>query len=200
MYRRPHRFGRRFPMTTRSWIRKLFARLVTRPIRKAPAATLLRVEPLEDRCVPDATVTGTAAADHFRVRPGAEPGTVVVSSDNGTFPTQTLVNLTGTLILQPDAGDDTITIEPLAGRFTGDVRVTDPDMVTLRSMTLPGSLTVSAVTITAADGANIQSPGGDITLTASDTAASTYPLIDPQLHDSQASAGITIGSATLTGR
>ncbi|MFO0840974.1 MAG: VCBS repeat-containing protein [Gemmataceae bacterium] len=187
-------------MTSRSWIRKLFARPVTRPIRKAAAAPRLRVEPLEDRCVPDASVTGTAAADHFHVRPGTVAGTVIVSSDNGTFAPQTLVNLTGTLNLLPGTGEDTITIEPLGGRFTGNVSVTDPDTVTLKNMALPGSLTVSAVRITAADGANIQAADGDITLAVRDTANADFPLNNPLFRDRQAAAGITIGSATLTGR
>src|SRR5258708_359831 len=37
---------------TRSWIRNLFARPVTRPIRKAPLRCRPALEVLEDRCVP----------------------------------------------------------------------------------------------------------------------------------------------------
>jgi hypothetical protein len=39
-------------MTTRSWIRKLFARPVTPPIRKRPHRARLAVQALEDRTVP----------------------------------------------------------------------------------------------------------------------------------------------------
>src|SRR5262245_31759788 len=163
-------------MTTRPWIRNLFARPVTRTIRRAPTGPRLRVEPLEDRCLLDATVIGTAAADQFHVRPGAVPGTVVVSSDNNTFKPVTLPNLTGTLTLQTGGGEDTITIEPLGSSFTGNVTVSDPDSVTLKSIDLAGNLTVSAVTISAAEGATIQSTGGNITLNASDTATLTFPL------------------------
>jgi FG-GAP-like repeat/FG-GAP repeat len=187
-------------VTTRPWIRNLFTRPVTRTIRKAPTARRLRVEPLEDRCLLNATVTGTAAADQFRVSPGTAAGTVVVSSDNGTFKPITLTDLTGTLTLQPGAGDDTITIEPLGSRFTGDVTVTDPDAVTLKSITLAGNLTVNAVTISAADTASIESTGGDITLTASDTVTATFPPNNPVFRDKQAVAGITIGNDTLTGK
>src|SRR5262245_28913558 len=42
---------RRLPVTTRSWIRKLFASRTHRTIRKAPARRQLRLELLEDRVV-----------------------------------------------------------------------------------------------------------------------------------------------------
>jgi hypothetical protein len=187
-------------MTTRPWIRNLFARPVARTIRRAPTASRPRLEPLEDRCLLDATVTGTAAADQFHIRPGAAAGSVVVSSDNGTFQPVTFTNLTGTLTLLPGAGDDTITIDPLGSRFTGDVTVTDPDGVTLKSIDLAGNLTVSAVTINAADGANIRSTGGTITLTTSATANATFPLNNPLLRNQQADAGINIGTATITAK
>src|SRR5262245_23112485 len=105
-------------MTTRSWIRSLFTHPVRRTIRRASAAPRPRIEWLEDRCLLDATVIGTAAADQFRIRPGTAAGSVVVSSDNGTFQPITLTDLTGTLTLQTGGGDDTITIEPLGTAFT----------------------------------------------------------------------------------
>src|SRR5262249_28684397 len=43
---------REVPMPTRSWTRKLFARPVTRPIRKAPRRARPVLEALEDRTVP----------------------------------------------------------------------------------------------------------------------------------------------------
>src|SRR5690606_10657276 len=82
----------------------------------------------------------------------------------------------------------------------GDVIVSDPDSVTLKDIALEGGLTVSAVKISAADGATIQSTGGDIVLNASDTTSQSFPLDSPAFRDKQAAAGITIGSATLTGK
>ena len=49
-------------MRTRSWIRNLFARSVTRPMRKKPPRARLVLEALEDRCVPS-TLTVTSSAD-----------------------------------------------------------------------------------------------------------------------------------------
>ena len=48
-------------MTSPSWLRPLFARPVTRPIRKAPARCRPRVEALEDRTLPASFTAGTAA-------------------------------------------------------------------------------------------------------------------------------------------
>src|SRR5262245_32780056 len=50
-------------MTLRSWIRQLFARPATRPIRKAPARCRPALEALEDRLTP--------AYPAFTPRPGA---------------------------------------------------------------------------------------------------------------------------------
>jgi hypothetical protein len=49
-------------MTRLSWLRSLFARPVTRPIRKAPARRRQRLEELEDRLAP-ATFDVTSLAD-----------------------------------------------------------------------------------------------------------------------------------------
>src|SRR5215472_693350 len=43
-------------MSMRSWIRDLFARPSTRPIRKAPRRARLSIEALEDRTVPSVSV------------------------------------------------------------------------------------------------------------------------------------------------
>src|SRR5262245_48236703 len=47
----PHA-GRRFAMALRSWIRRLFARPVPRPQRRAPARSRPALEALEDRLAP----------------------------------------------------------------------------------------------------------------------------------------------------
>src|SRR5262245_60607422 len=62
LYRRPTRFGRRFPMTTRSWIRNLFARTPRRAPhggRKAPRRFRPTLDVLEDRLTP--STLGTTA-------------------------------------------------------------------------------------------------------------------------------------------
>ena len=184
-------------MSLRQWTKML----MTRPVR-TPAASRLRLETLEDRWAPDATVTGTPGVDQFRVRPGATPGTVVVSSDNSSFVPVILIpeQLTGTLFLNTGGGADTLTIESLGKRFTGDVKVSNPDGVTVNGVTLAGSLTVTAKTISVADGATVKSTVGDITFATRDTADASFPLNTPLLRDRQATAGITIGAATLTGR
>src|SRR5262249_17548762 len=58
LYGRPHHFGRRFPMTTRSWIHKLFARTPRRAPhggRQAPRRSRPTLELLEDRLAPAVT-------------------------------------------------------------------------------------------------------------------------------------------------
>src|SRR5262249_660276 len=61
LYGRPHRFGRRFPMTTRSWIRNLFASK-PRTIRKDRFRFRPTLVLLEQRLAP-ATITVSSHAD-----------------------------------------------------------------------------------------------------------------------------------------
>ena len=180
-------------MSMKFWAKKLLTRPLAAPFRPG-------LEALEDRWVPDATVFGTGGADQFRVRPGVAANSVVVSSDNGSFSPVTFTGLTGTLTLQPGAGSDTVTVEALGTRFTGNITVSDPDAVALNSVAVAGNLSVSAVTIAATDGATIKSTAGDVTLTATDTASFSYPLTQIGFKDRQASAGITVGAATVSGR
>src|SRR5262245_32475521 len=65
-------------MTLRSWIRQLFARPVTRPIRKAPARCRPALEALEDRALP--AVTFDPAVHHGA---GDGPSSVAVGDFNG---------------------------------------------------------------------------------------------------------------------
>ena len=59
-------------MTTRSWLRTLFAHPVTRLIRKAPARCRPAIEALEDRTAPS-TVTPTKFDDGAPTTPGTLP-------------------------------------------------------------------------------------------------------------------------------
>ena len=160
---------------------------------------LLALEQLENRLAMDATVVGTANIDNIRVSPGPTANSVRVSSENGTFAPRVFNNLSGTLFLQPGGGEDTITIDPLGARFSGNVVVTDPANVTLRNIDLTGSLTVNAGIITAANGSRINTRG-DIQLVASSQSSLTFPLSQIGLKDRENTARINIGSATLTGR
>ena len=62
-------------MTMRSWIRKLFTRPVTRPIRKAPRRHPPGLEALEDRTVPSTfTVLNTNDTGAGSLREAVAPG------------------------------------------------------------------------------------------------------------------------------
>src|SRR5262249_736921 len=61
--------GRRFAMTTRSWIRNPFASRKPRTIRKAPARSRPTVEILEDRMAP-ATLTVNTLGDNSNADTG----------------------------------------------------------------------------------------------------------------------------------
>src|SRR5262245_37040231 len=105
---------RRFPMTSRSWIRRLFAR-TPRTVRKAPARFRPCVEALEDRTVPS-SVTLTPAADGGT---GSLRAAIVAANiDSGTDPYT--INL--------GAGTYALTIKNTAGQenaaATGDLDIT----------------------------------------------------------------------------
>src|SRR5262245_3537814 len=101
-------------MTMRSWARNLFARPVTRPIRKAPPRTRLCLEALEDRTVPS-TFTVVNALDDGSVgslrwavgqaNSTAGADTVVFS---GLFNTPQTITLTGGQLTLTDAATTTI--------------------------------------------------------------------------------------------
>src|SRR5262245_1361754 len=65
-------------MTTRSWIHKLFARPVSRPLRKAPARCRPAVEALEDRALPAVFFAPVAS---YAI--GSYPETVAVGDFTG---------------------------------------------------------------------------------------------------------------------
>lgn len=89
-------------MTARSWVRRLFARTATSPIRKEPPRTRLAVEGLEDRTVP-ATFLVTNTLDDGSIgslrwavdQANATPGADAVGFDAaGVFGTPRTITLT----------------------------------------------------------------------------------------------------------
>ena len=109
-------------MTTRSWIRQLFARPVS-TIRKAPPRARPAVEELENRWVPSIVVnnpTDTPVAGQTDLRQAIEqanatPGGDTITFDSTVFATPQTITLGGTqLELSNTTGAETIT-GPAAG-------------------------------------------------------------------------------------
>src|SRR5262249_1321667 len=81
-YRGPTLCERRFPMITRSWSKKLFARTPS-PVRKAQARFRPRLEGLEDRTVPS-TFTPTTFADGGAGSGSLRAAIIAANGDSGT--------------------------------------------------------------------------------------------------------------------
>jgi parallel beta-helix repeat protein len=108
-------------MAIRSWTHNLFARPVTRTIRKAPQRSRLALEALEDRLVPSTfTVMNTADSGTGSLRDAisqanAAAGADTINFDSGVFGSpQTIALTTGYLALSDTTGATTIT-GPAAG-------------------------------------------------------------------------------------
>jgi hypothetical protein len=109
-------------MTTRSWIRKLFARPVTHAIRKRPHRARPAVQALEDRTVPSTfTVTnllddGSAGSLRWAVdQANATGGDQTIDFDATVFATPQTITLSGTqLELTDTTGTETI-VGPAVG-------------------------------------------------------------------------------------
>src|SRR5713226_1321255 len=91
-------------MMKRSWIRNLFARPVTRTIRKAPHRARPALEALEDRCVPstivvnnptDTPVLGETDLRQAIVQANTTGGAETITFDPGVFSTPQTISLTG---------------------------------------------------------------------------------------------------------
>jgi hypothetical protein len=109
-------------MTIRSWIRKLFTRSVTRPIRKAPRRSRLVLERLEDRCCPSTfTVTNTLddgsqgslrwAVSQANTNPEAD----TIAFDSTAFSTAQTITLGGSQLELSDTSGTTTITGPAAG-------------------------------------------------------------------------------------
>src|SRR5216683_3691475 len=111
-------------MMKRSWIRQLFARPVTRTIRKAPHRARPALEALEDRCVPstivvnnptDTPVFGEIDLRQAIVQANTTGGDQTIVFDQTVFSTPQTITLAGTqLELSDTTGTETIT-GPAAG-------------------------------------------------------------------------------------
>src|SRR5262245_30042560 len=80
-YRRPPRWGRRFPMTPRTGTRRLFAR-TPRTIRQGPARFRPRLEPLEHRCLPAVTLLPQLRVNTGHLDGNQDEATIAVDPTN----------------------------------------------------------------------------------------------------------------------
>src|SRR5262249_44552470 len=103
------------PMTVRTWVRKLFARPVTRHIRKAAARCRPHLEALEDRLVP-AAFHVTSLSDHGSA--GTLPDAITQANAN-PGPDTIDFRVTGTISLNgsqlPTITDDLTITGPSGG-------------------------------------------------------------------------------------
>jgi len=108
-------------MPTQSWIRNLFTRRFSPPIRKKPFRGQLALEALEDRMVPSFTVTnllddGSVGSLRWAVgQANSTGGDQTIDFDPTVFATPQMITLSGTqLELTDTTGTETIT-GPAAG-------------------------------------------------------------------------------------
>src|SRR5258708_6742219 len=108
-------------MTKHSWIRQLFTRPVTRPIRNAPHRARLAVEALEERCVPSTlTVTntlddGSAGSLRWAIGQANSQGGSDTINFGALFNTPQKITLAGTQLELTDMNGATTITGPAAG-------------------------------------------------------------------------------------
>src|SRR5262249_11151040 len=144
-YRRPPRFGRRFPMTARSWIGKLFAR----PPRSRRNPVRLRVEALEDRLTPsNFVVQNTNDTGPGSLRDG------ITQANTNTDPSPPLTSapgVTGTIPLAsalPALAADISMLGPGAKVLTVARSAVSPASFSVFTVHSGVSVTLSGLTIT----------------------------------------------------
>ena len=150
-------------MTMRSWIRHLFTRPATRPIRKAPRRFRPTLEVLEDRWVPSTIVvnnpTDTPVAGQIDLRQAIAQanttgGAETITFDKTVFNTPQTITLSGTqLELSDTTGTETIT-GPKAG-----VTVNGGGLSRVFQVDAGVTASISGLTIT---GGNARSHGGGL--------------------------------------
>jgi sugar lactone lactonase YvrE len=161
-------------MTPRSWIRQLFARPITRPIRKAPAWCRPTLEALEDRLAPAVQLTygGLGAALGLReLVSGATPAVTVsepasnqlrIDLGGQTFDSKSTAQATGLSYEHPGA--------PGASHFA-TVDISQANSIVAFGATLPGDALRIGVIADAAGGlGNVAVSAGVISVTGLDTA------------------------------
>src|SRR5262249_10459343 len=100
-------------MSKRFWVRKLFARPVTRPIRKAPPLARPGLEALEERLAPAVVTvlntndTGAGSLRNAVAQANANLGADTIVFDNTVFNTPQTITLTSGVITF--AGDTALT-------------------------------------------------------------------------------------------
>jgi hypothetical protein len=169
-------------MKTRSWIRKLFARPVTPPIRKRPHRARLAVQVLEDRTVPSTfTVTnllddGSVGSLRWAVgQVNMAGGDQTIDFDPTMFATPQTITLTGTqLELTDTTGTETIT-GPAAGVTVdggGRSRVLQIDRgvaASISGLTISGGHTTD-------NGGGLANLGGTLTLANCTVSGNSAPF------------------------
>jgi hypothetical protein len=188
-------------MTTRSWIRKLFARPVTPPIRKRPHRARLALQALEDRTVPSTfTVTnllddGSVGSLRWAVgQANATGGDQTVDFDPTVFATPQTITLAGSqLELTDTTGIETIT-GPAAGVTVsggGLSRVFQIDggvAASISGLTISGGFTTG-------NGGGLANLGGTLTLTACTVSGNSSTIDIP--HNGGAGVFSAGGTTTL---
>ena len=160
-------------MLTQSWIRTLFARRVTRPIRKKPLRARLVLEALEERWVlspivvnnpTDMPVMGQIDLRQAIAQANTNGGDQTITFDRTVFKTPQTINLmSGQLEVTDTTGTEAI-VGPEAGvtvNAGGASRVFQVDGGVAASIS---GLTISGGTTTG-DGGGLYNNGGTLTLT-----------------------------------
>jgi hypothetical protein len=214
-------------MTTRSWLRNLFASRTPRTIRKAPARRHLQVEALEERVVMNSYTAATTAdliADIGLANAAGGANTITLSAAPSSHYTLTAVNNStdGATGLPVIAANDNLTIVGNGDTIERSVAAGTPAFrlfdvaagatLTLNSLTLQGGLAQG--TGVAAQGGAFYS-AGRLTLTNSTVshnvagqgggiynAAGTFTISDSTVADNEASLGgggiFNAGTLTVT--
>jgi hypothetical protein len=146
-------------MTMRSWIRNVFTRPATRPIRKVPQRFRPALEALEHRWLPSTfTVNGTGDSGtgsslvgdlrYCITHANANAGPDTIVFDPTVFSTPQTITLTGGRLTLTDTATTTIT-GPAAGvtisgnNTTGVIAINSGDSAALSGLTLTGGSTIN---------------------------------------------------------
>lgn len=143
-------------------------------------------------------IVGTAGEDNIVLAPGANAGTMVVSSLNGSIEPHTFNNPSSLLRILLGAGDDTIDGVLVDPSFTGDLIFEDPGTIVVTSaMTAVGDMYLtSGRHIIIQDNANIATDG-KLSLTANAYYGLDPLALTPIYRELDAEAKVIIGTARI---